>query len=105
MVLVVLGTRTSLSFFSLVQQYLLTTSFSRFGLAYSAFNVTIGPRTNATVTRQDCTVTLGITYPAGLQFAPASFNASGFFELEKGFSGQLSTTYYFSGGRLPRVLH
>ncbi|PVH77140.1 hypothetical protein DL98DRAFT_573922 [Cadophora sp. DSE1049] len=69
-----------------------------FGINYSAFNVTIGPKTNATVTRQDCTVTLGITYPPGLQFAPASFNSSGFFELEKGFSGQLSTTYYFSGG-------
>ncbi|KAG4440610.1 hypothetical protein IFR05_003927 [Cadophora sp. M221] len=69
-----------------------------FAVGFSAFNVAIGPKTNATVIREDCTVTIGITYPAGLQFAPASFNSSGFFELEKGFSGQLSTTYYFSGG-------
>lgn len=36
---------------------------TRFAVDFSAFNVTIGPKTNATVTRQDLTVTLRITYP------------------------------------------
>ncbi|KAF2708035.1 hypothetical protein K504DRAFT_477526 [Pleomassaria siparia CBS 279.74] len=66
-------------------------------LIYDSYIASIGPGISVTEQRKNCQLNVGITYPGGFQYSVLSADYRGYASLQKGVSGTLKSTYYFSG--------
>ncbi|KAF2662025.1 hypothetical protein K491DRAFT_700703 [Lophiostoma macrostomum CBS 122681] len=66
-------------------------------LIFDSYIASIGPGIAVTEQRKNCQLNVDITYPGGFQYSVLSADYRGYASLEKGVSGTLKSTYYFSG--------
>ncbi|KAF2196252.1 hypothetical protein GQ43DRAFT_267954 [Delitschia confertaspora ATCC 74209] len=66
-------------------------------LIFDSYIASIGPNIVVTEQRKNCQLNVDITYPGGFQYSVLSADYRGYASLQKGVSGTLKSTYYFSG--------
>lgn len=66
-------------------------------LIYDSYVASIGPGISITENRKACQINLDIQYPGGFQYSILSADYRGYANIEKGVTGTLKSTYYFSG--------
>lgn len=66
-------------------------------LIFDSYIASIGPGIAVTEQRKNCQLNVAITYPGGFQYSILSADYRGYAALQKGVSGTLKSTYYFSG--------
>ena len=68
-------------------------------LIFDSYIASIGPGIAVTEQRKNCQLNVDITYPGGFQYSVLSADYRGYASLQKGVSGTLKSTYYFSGSQ------
>jgi hypothetical protein len=71
--------------------------YSQWLILYPELSASIGPGISVTEQRKNCQLNVAITYPGGFQYSILSADYRGYAALQKGVSGTLKSTYYFSG--------
>ena len=66
-------------------------------LIFDSYIASIGPGIPITEQRKNCQLNVDIRYPGGFQYSVLSADNRGYAALDKGVSGTLKSTYYFSG--------
>ncbi|KAF2010550.1 hypothetical protein BU24DRAFT_427665 [Aaosphaeria arxii CBS 175.79] len=66
-------------------------------LIFDSYIASIGPGVAVTEQRKNCQLNVDIQYPGGFQYSILSADYRGYASLQKGVSGTLKSTYYFSG--------
>jgi hypothetical protein len=66
-------------------------------LIFDAYIASIGPGIAVTEQRKNCQLNVDIQYPGGFQYSILSADYRGYSAIQKGVSGTLKSTYYFSG--------
>jgi hypothetical protein len=66
-------------------------------LIFDSYVASVGPGVAATESRKNCQLNVDIKYPGGFQYSILSADYRGYAALQKGVSGTLKSTYYFSG--------
>jgi hypothetical protein len=66
-------------------------------LIFDAYIASIGPGISVTEQRKNCQLNVDIDYPGGFQYSILSADYRGYASIQKGVSGTLKSTYYFSG--------
>jgi hypothetical protein len=66
-------------------------------LIFDSYIASIGPGISVTEQRKNCQLNVDIAYPGGFQYSILSADYRGYSSIQKGVSGTLKSTYYFSG--------
>jgi len=66
-------------------------------LIFDSYIASIGPGISVTEQRKNCQLNVDINYPGGFQYSVLSADYRGYSSIQKGVSGTLKSTYYFSG--------
>jgi hypothetical protein len=66
-------------------------------LIFDAYVASIGPGIPLTESRKNCQLSVNIKYPGGFQYSILSADYRGYASLQKGITGTVKSTYYFSG--------
>ncbi|KAF2404089.1 hypothetical protein EJ06DRAFT_469510 [Trichodelitschia bisporula] len=67
-------------------------------LIFDVYAATIGPKAKSrSEARRYCQLNLKVQYPGGYQFSVFKVDTRGYADLEGGVTGEILTTYYFSG--------
>jgi hypothetical protein len=66
-------------------------------LIFDAYIASIGPSIALTESRKNCQLNVGLLYPGGFQYSVLSADYRGYASIQKGVTGTLKSTYYFSG--------
>jgi len=66
-------------------------------LLFDSYTASIGPGIPVNDQRKNCQLNVDLTYPGGFQYSVLSADYRGYAALQKGVSGTLKSTYYFSG--------
>lgn len=66
-------------------------------LIFDSYIASIGPGIAVTEQRKNCQLNVDITYPGGFQYSILSADYRGYAAIQKGVTGVLKSTYYFSG--------
>lgn len=66
-------------------------------LIFDTYIASIGPTVAVTENRKNCQININIKYPGGFQYSVLSADYRGYAAIQKGVSGTLKSTYYFSG--------
>ncbi|CAN9178358.1 hypothetical protein GT037_007292 [Alternaria burnsii] len=66
-------------------------------LIFDSYIASIGPGIPVTEQRKNCQLNVDIQYPGGFQYSILSADYRGYSAIQKGVSGTLKSTYYFSG--------
>jgi len=66
-------------------------------LIFDSYIASIGPGIAVTEQRKNCQLNIALNYPGGFQYSVLSADYRGYAALQKGVSGVLKSTYYFSG--------
>ncbi|EOA86682.1 hypothetical protein ACJQWK_08419 [Exserohilum turcicum] len=66
-------------------------------LIFDSYIASIGPSVAVTEQRKNCQLNVDIEYPGGFQYSILSADYRGYSNIEKGVTGTLKSTYYFSG--------
>jgi hypothetical protein len=66
-------------------------------LIFDSYVASLGPGISVTENRKNCQLTVDIQYPGGFQYSILSADYRGYAAIEKGITGTLKSTYYFSG--------
>lgn len=66
-------------------------------LIFDAYIASLGPGIPLVDNRKNCQLNVHITYPGGFQYSVLSADYRGYASLQKGVTGTLKSTYYFSG--------
>ncbi|KAF2119755.1 hypothetical protein BDV96DRAFT_486870 [Lophiotrema nucula] len=66
-------------------------------LIFDSYIASIGPSTAVTEQRKNCQLNVHLTYPGGFQYSVLSADYRGYAAIQKGVTGTLKSTYYFSG--------
>ncbi|OCL04504.1 hypothetical protein AOQ84DRAFT_116170 [Glonium stellatum] len=66
-------------------------------LIFDSYVASIGPSISVTESRKNCQLNVDITYPGGFQYSVFSADYRGYAAIDKGVTGVLKSTYYFSG--------
>jgi len=66
-------------------------------LIFDAYIASIGPGISVTEQRKNCQLNVALDYPGGFQYSVMSADYRGFSAIDKGITGTLKSTYYFSG--------
>jgi hypothetical protein len=74
-----------------------TTDRTAVTILFDSYIATIGPNINVAEQRKNCQLNVAITYPGGFQYSVLSADYRGYAALQKGVSGTLKSTYYFTG--------
>jgi hypothetical protein len=84
-------------------------------LIFDSYVASLGPGVAVTENRKNCQLAVDIQYPGGFQYSILSADYRGYASIEKGITGTLKSTYYFSGQqaqvscahfyRKPRLAH
>jgi hypothetical protein len=68
-------------------------------LIFDAYIASFGPDVKATENRKNCQINVDIQYPGGFQYSILSADYRGYAAIQKGVTGTLKSTYYFSGSQ------
>ncbi|KAF2273102.1 uncharacterized protein EI97DRAFT_189272 [Westerdykella ornata] len=66
-------------------------------IIFDSYVASVGPGVPITDSRKNCQLNVDIQYPGGFQYSILSADYRGYASLQKGVSGSLKSTYYFSG--------
>jgi hypothetical protein len=66
-------------------------------LIFDSYIASIGPSIAVTEQRKNCQLNVHLTYPGGFQYSVLSADYRGYAAIQKGVTGTLKSTYYFSG--------
>ncbi|KAJ4364091.1 hypothetical protein N0V83_009546 [Neocucurbitaria cava] len=66
-------------------------------LIFDSYIASIGPGIAVTEQRKNCQLNVDLQYPGGFQYSILSADYRGYSAIQKGVSGTLKSTYYFSG--------
>lgn len=66
-------------------------------IIFDAYTASIGPGVAVTEQRKNCQLNIDIRYPGGFQYSVLSADYRGYASIQKGVTGTLKSTYYFSG--------
>jgi hypothetical protein len=66
-------------------------------LIFDAYIASIGPGVAVTEQRKNCQLNVDLLYPGGFQYSILSADYRGYSNIQKGVTGTLKSTYYFSG--------
>ncbi|KAF9732425.1 secreted protein [Paraphaeosphaeria minitans] len=66
-------------------------------IIFDAYIASIGPGVAVTEQRKNCQLNIDIRYPGGFQYSVLSADYRGYASIQKGVTGTLKSTYYFSG--------
>ena len=66
-------------------------------LIFDSYIASIGPGIAVTEQRKNCQLNVDIKYPGGFQYSILSADYRGYSAIQKGVTGTLKSTYYFSG--------
>ena len=66
-------------------------------LIFDSYIASIGPGIAITEQRKNCQLNIDLLYPGGFQYSILSADYRGYSSIDKGISGTLKSTYYFSG--------
>jgi hypothetical protein len=66
-------------------------------LIFDAYIASIGPGISVTESRKNCQLNIDLDYPGGFQYSILSADYRGYSAIQKGVTGTLKSTYYFSG--------
>lgn len=66
-------------------------------LIFDSYIASIGPGIAVTEQRKNCQLNVDILYPGGFQYSILSADYRGYSSIQKGVTGTLKSTYYFSG--------
>jgi hypothetical protein len=76
---------------------LISSDQSTLTLVFDSYVASLGPGISVTENRKNCQLTVDIQYPGGFQYSILSADYRGYAAIEKGITGTLKSTYYFSG--------
>lgn len=77
-------------------------------LIFDSYIASIGPGIGVTEQRKNCQLNVDLEYPGGFQYSILSADYRGYSAIQKGVTGTLKSTYYFSGQTAqvcPHLLH
>jgi hypothetical protein len=66
-------------------------------LIFDSYIASIGPGISVTEQRKNCQLNVDLEYPGGFQYSVLSADYRGYSAIQKGVTGTLKSTYYFSG--------
>jgi hypothetical protein len=66
-------------------------------LLFDSYVASIGPAVAQTENRKNCQLNIDLLYPSGFQYSVFSADYRGYAALDKGITGTIKSTYYFSG--------
>jgi len=66
-------------------------------LIFDSYIASIGPGIAITEQRKNCQLNVDLLYPGGFQYSILSADYRGYASIDKGVTGVLKSTYYFSG--------
>jgi len=66
-------------------------------LIFDSYIASIGPGISVTEQRKNCQLNVDLEYPGGFQYSILSADYRGYSAIQKGVTGTLKSTYYFSG--------
>ncbi|KAF2247553.1 hypothetical protein BU26DRAFT_349510 [Trematosphaeria pertusa] len=66
-------------------------------LIFDEYIASIGPGIAVTEQRKNCQINVDLQYPGGFQYSVLSADYRGYAAVQKGVTGTLKSTYYFSG--------
>jgi len=66
-------------------------------LIFDSYIASIGPGISVTEQRKNCQLNVDLQYPGGFQYSILSADYRGYASIQKGVTGTLKSTYYFSG--------
>jgi len=66
-------------------------------LIFDSYIASIGPGISVTEQRKNCQLNVDLEYPGGFQYSILSADYRGYSSIQKGVTGTLKSTYYFSG--------
>jgi hypothetical protein len=66
-------------------------------LIFDSYIASIGPGISVTEQRKNCQLNVELLYPGGFQYSILSADYRGYSAIQKGVTGTLKSTYYFSG--------
>lgn len=66
-------------------------------LIFDSYVASIGSTVAVTENRKNCQLNIDLLYPPGFQYSIFSADYRGYAALDKGVSGTIKSTYYFSG--------
>jgi hypothetical protein len=76
---------------------LISSDQSTMTLIFDSYVASLGPGVAVTENRKNCQLAVDIQYPGGFQYSILSADYRGYASIEKGITGTLKSTYYFSG--------
>ncbi|KAF2815977.1 uncharacterized protein BDZ99DRAFT_471273 [Mytilinidion resinicola] len=77
--------------------YIISDDRTTVTLIFDSYVASIGPGIAVTEQRKNCQLNVDITYPGGFQYSVFSADYRGYAAIDKGITGVLKSTYYFSG--------
>ncbi|KAF1978877.1 hypothetical protein BU23DRAFT_524477 [Bimuria novae-zelandiae CBS 107.79] len=77
--------------------YQLSSDKTLITLIFDSYIASIGPGISVTEQRKNCQINVDIQYPGGFQYSVLSADYRGYASIQKGVTGTLKSTYYFSG--------
>jgi len=66
-------------------------------LIFDSYIASVGPGIAVTEQRKNCQLNVDLVYPGGFQYSVLSADYRGYSAIQKGVTGTLKSTYYFSG--------
>jgi hypothetical protein len=66
-------------------------------LVFDSYVASLGPNVAVTENRKNCQLVVDIQYPGGFQYSILGADYRGYASIDKGVTGTLKSTYYFSG--------
>jgi hypothetical protein len=66
-------------------------------LIFDQYVASIGPNIAKTEERKNCQLNVELLYPGGFQYSVMSADYRGYASVDKGITGTMKSTYYFSG--------
>ncbi|KAF2124544.1 hypothetical protein P153DRAFT_390583 [Dothidotthia symphoricarpi CBS 119687] len=66
-------------------------------LIFDQYVASVGPGIEITEQRKNCQLNVDLLYPGGFQYSVFSADYRGYASIQKGVTGTLKSTYYFSG--------
>lgn len=66
-------------------------------LIFDEYVASIGSGVSVTENRKNCQINIDLLYPPGFQYSIFSADYRGYAALDKGITGTIKSTYYFSG--------
>jgi hypothetical protein len=66
-------------------------------LIFDSYVASLGPSIAVAENRKNCQINFDLLYPGGFQYSVFTADYRGYANLDKGVTGQVKSTYYFSG--------